>query len=301
MFNKVALDINDKKGPVNRRFYGCVRFVADKCTPAVFYVSKNWASDELLRSAGIDVNALSPEQETYLKQQDLYPDVPHDRNTPALVYLEEGAWELPEDPNTGLRNGLVVPKREMVLSSSPYIHKAHLVGQGLNAQTAILCLAAVGLDVVLPNLSFDLIADEEIERMKEDFRGERIQYLEIVTGIAEQAYDGLRAGNFTDVRRWAESEVAFKLVPKARILEEAVAKGSARHLRQAGYSFWKEGVPSIGAAYMTGGIGAASISAGREALKTLVGVISATKEERTLPEIAYAMRIKKAVENSGDM
>jgi hypothetical protein len=304
MFYNAALDMNDRNGRPNKRLYSCIRFVADTCNPAIFYFNDEWAraevSDaiaevrgEFARKLGIDIERLLPSASASLRG-------PNDHSTrsvspmPALVYLKEGAWETPADPETGARSGLVVPSRELVLSPSALVHKAHLRDSGLNAQTAILCLAAVGLDVMLPNLSFDLFADEEIERMKEDFRDERHQYLELSSKLAEQAYDGLKGGNFDDVLRWAEAEVAFKLAPKARLLEEAVSASATRQLRKAGYSFWSDGVPSIGAAYLGGGIAAAGIATGKVALKALVEAVGAGHSERKLPEVAYAMRIKRA-------
>ncbi|WP_170369635.1 hypothetical protein [Ruegeria arenilitoris] len=297
MFHRAALDISDRHKKPDPRFYSCVRFVADSCTPAVFYLNEEWLKHRNLEDAGISVDDLLPAQIELLKKRNLYPEKSNAPQQPALVYLEEGAWEKPVDPETGAMSGLVVPNREFVLSPSPLIHKAHLADNGLNAQTAILCLASVGLDVMLPNVSFDLLADEEIKRMKEEFRDERLQYLEVASALAQQAYDRLKEGDYEDALRWAESEVAFKLAPKARLIEEAVSSHTTRQLRKAGYSFWKEGVPTIGAAYLSGGLGAASLTAGKEALRTLVATVSASKEERSLPEVAYAMKIKMAVDD----
>lgn len=114
--------------------------------------------------------------------------------------------------------------------------------------------------------------------------------------LAQHAYDGLKSGDYTDVMRWAESETAFILAPKARLIEERVTSLAARQLRRAGYSFWKDGVPAIGAAYVGGGLVPAGVVAGQAALRTLVETISVGSSERLLPEIAYAMKISRELQ-----
>lgn len=293
VFYRAALDIGEKSVPPNRPFLSCMRFVADVATPAVFYFNNEWVKREALDALGWAPDQLSVAQESILKSHDLYPGSPKTLKAPALVYLEEGSWEKPADPETGAMSGLVVPKREFVLSTSEMVHRAHLRDNGLNAQTAILCLAAVGLEVMLPNVAFDLVADDEIERIKDKLKEERHKYLEASANLAQQAYEGLKSGDCNDVMRWAESEAAFSLAPKARLIEERVSSLATRQLRRAGYSFWKDGVPAIGAAYVGGGLVPAGAVAGKVTLRTLVETISLSRSEKLLPEIAYAMRISK--------
>lgn len=296
VFYRAALDIGENSIPPNRRFLSCMRFVADVATPAVFYLNSEWAKREALVALGWNPDRVSLAQEKILKSYDLFPGNPKALEAPALVYLEEGSWEKPADPETGTMSGLVVPEREFVLSTSDMVHKAYLIDNGLNAQTAILCLAAVGLEVMLPNVAFDLVADEEIERIKDKFKEERHSYLEVASKLAQQAYDGLKSGDYKDLMRWAESETAFSLAPKARLIEERVSSLATRQLRRAGYSFWKDGVPAIGAAYVGGGLVPAGAVAGQAALRTLVETINAGRSERLLPEIAYAMKISKELQ-----
>ena len=300
MFYKAALDINEKNGPPNKRFLSCVRFVADEVTPAVFYLNSEWSKLYTLNKIGIELAHISEEQRREIEKRvaekfDLNPRDPKALEMPALVYLQEGSWERSPDSETGARSGLVVPKREFVLSSSELIHQAHLRDSGLNAQTAVLCLAAVGLDIMLPNVTFDLLADEEIERIKENLREERLDYLKVLAELADQSFVRLKDGDYNDVLRWAESEVAFKLVPKARVLEETVSSQAARQLKRAGYSFWKDGIPAIGAAYFSGGLVPAGAVGAQAALKSLVQTISSHRSERIIPEVAYAMKLSKEV------
>jgi hypothetical protein len=301
LFYKAAIDIDTKKQPLNKRFISCVRFVADEATPAVFYINTEWSKQNTLQTLNWHPDSLTPIQARIVEEMDLLPKDPKALDSPTLVYLVEGSWSDPADPKTGAKSGPIVPKREFVLSSSDLVHKAHLRDNGLNAQTAILCLAAVGLDVMLPNVSFDLVANDEIERFKEDLAEERHRYLEVVSCLAQQAFERLNDGDYKDVLRWAEAEVAFKLVPRARIIEEATSSLAARHLRRAGYSFWKDGVPAIGSAYVSGGIFPAGLVAGQAALKTLLDSINMSRSERVQPEIAYAIKISKALHGRGNL
>lgn len=295
LFYRAALDINEKNGPLNKGFLSCVRFVADVAIPAVFYVNSEWSKQSVFQTLDWHADNLTPIQQSILEELDLLPRNPKSLGMPTLVYLIEGSWDKPAEPKTGAMSGLVVPKREFVLSNSEVVHKAHLRDSGLNAQTAILCLAAVGLEIMLPNVSFSLVADEEIERIKEELKEERHSYLEVVTNLAQQSYERLKDGDYNDVLRWAENETAFKLAPKARIIEEATSSLAARQLRRAGYSFWKDGVPAIGSAYVAGGIVPAGVVASQAALKTLVDTINTSRSEKLLPEVAYAMKISKAL------
>lgn len=277
VFYRVALDIGEHSIPPNRRFLSCMRFVADVATPAVFYLNHEWAKREMLAEMGLAPARLSATQVEILKSNDLLPGDPKALEMPALVYLQDGSWDKPISSENGMMSGLVVPKREFVLSTSDKVHKAYLRDNGLTAQTAILCLAAVGLEVMLPNVAFDLVADEEIEQIKERLKEERYSYLEVAAKLAQHAYDGLKSGDYTDVMRWAESETAFSLAPKARLIEERVTSLAARQLRRAGYSFWKDGVRQA-------------------ALRTLVETISVGSSERLLPEIVYAMKISRELQ-----
>ena len=230
MFYKAALDILDREGKPDLRFYSCVRFVADSCSPAVFYVNDIWSKHEEQNAyvEGFEsaLDGLPSQLVERVKEQAFLPMKSAEViDSPVLVYLKAGSWDQPPDPDAGRRDGLVVPKREFVLSSSEVVHKAHMYDYGLNAQTAILCLAAVGLDFMLPNISFDIFADEEIESLKDAYATERHQYLEVAAALANQSYEGLRTGDYHDVLRWAESEVAFKLAPKARLIEEVNRSG----------------------------------------------------------------------------
>ncbi|MBY6089256.1 hypothetical protein [Maritimibacter alkaliphilus] len=288
--------MNEKKAS-DARIRSCIRFIADSYTYAHFYLQSDWVKFQALEAAGFDPRSLGSEAVKYFEERDLFPDLERvASDAPSLMYINDGAL-IDGDPYNGAwlhESQFGYPKRELVLSSSPDVHKAHLRDSGLNAQTAILCLAACGLDVMLPNVSFSEFSDDEVERLKEDFVDERVQYLDLASSIAEQAFERLQAKDYSEVMRWAESEVAFKLVPQARKIEQAIGSASAQRLRKAGYSFWRDGTPAIGSAWLMDGAIAGGIAAGSELLRAVVTMIDGAREERSMPEVAYAIKISKA-------
>lgn len=216
---------------------------------------------------------------------------------PALVYMTYTDWEAHkkvEQKNLPVK----VPKNEFILTSSKFVNRASLQGQKVNPNTAILCLAACGLDLMLPNLSFDLVADEEIERLKELLYEERVDYLNSITRIADETYDRIQTGKLSDIMFWAESEVTFKLLPKARILEKQTPKVSKKTLSKAAYQFWTDGVPAIGKAYFEDGTGRAVKVSTENLLRFLSEVIIREDKLRDLPEVSYAMKLSQNLNNS---
>jgi len=290
MYQIALLDHNEKT-PLNRqRFYSCVKLVADECLPATFYVHADWMRHDFIEGMGWDADHLSELQENILLEHDLMPKGGYGE-APYLATIVGDDWK-----NRGEDSGLPVrvPDRDFVLSDSKIVNKAHFLSAGLNPNTSILTLAAVGIDLMLPNVNFDLFADDEIDKLKEQFAEERANYLSTISSMAEASYEGLRTVNYEEVFDWAQTEVEFKLVPKARALEVAIQKASAKTLKRAGFSFWQDGIPAIGAAYFTGGLISVSKAAAVEGIRSIVSAISEDQEKRRLPEYAYAMKIASA-------
>jgi hypothetical protein len=290
MFSNALLDVHSTLTSEQRRFFSCVKLVADDCRPAVFYLYEDWVKAQLLSDIGVDVGSIDGAMRTVLEDRNLLPKKEIDPKRPKLVYLEEGSWDTPDERSRGLPVRL--PDRAFVLSPSDGVNRAALADAGLNANTVLLCLAAVGVDLVLPNVSFDIWADEEIFKLRDNLVEERVAYLEAVSKIAAEAYDRTNGQDIDGLLRWAEHEVTFKVVPKARALERAAGKSSQKLLRAAGYSFWIEATPAIGAAYLSGGLRAASAVAATHLLQSLLRQIGKKREERALPEVGYAMSIK---------
>lgn len=203
-------------------------------------------------------------------------------------------WASHIEPSDNLP--IIKPTNEFILSNKKIINKAALEDQGLNPTTAILCLAATGLNLILPNVSFDLIAQEEIEKIKSTLIEERIEYLIAITKIADETHERLKSGNIKDILSWAQNETHYKIIPKARLLESNTRKISKSELKKSGFAFWKEKTPIIGKAYFEKGALGASKVAAEEILKTILPIMLKNRENRNLPEVAYALRISEAAE-----
>lgn len=215
----------------------------------------------------------------------------YDKSMPKMVYMAQEDWDMHKKEDASLP--VKVTKNEFILSNAAVVNKVALESQGINSNTAILCLAASGLDIMLPNISFNMMADEEIEKIREVLHEERVNYLSAAAKIADESYERIKSGDFSDILIWAQDEVTFKLVPKARILEEQITKIKKETLKNAGFSFWKEGVPKIGRGYLKGGLMEAAKITGEEVLKLTTFILSQNAEHRSLPEIAYALKISK--------
>ncbi len=169
---------------------------------------------------GFNLNNLTKEEISMLKTLDLPTKFPS-KNMPKLVYMEHEKWN-------NRQNDASLPidqiKNELIISNSELVNKFALQHQGLNATSAVLCLAAVGIDLILPNISFDNVEEEEIEKIKLVLQEERISYLNAITEMADLSYGRISSGEFQDVLAWARNEVTFKLIPKARAIEDNISK-----------------------------------------------------------------------------
>lgn len=296
LFYKCAIDTTLRSSNIDQRLATCLRFVADECDPAVFYLNTDWAKVRVLEELGLDVDNLTASEIEYLRSKELYP--PSDRleaNAPPLVYLHRDDWQTDQGPDGKLP--VRVPTDFFVLSGSEFVNRAALAGKGMNPVSAILCLASVGIDIMLPNISFSHLADEEIDALKHKYLEERNAYLELVSGVAEEAFDRLREGDFEELIVWARDTSTFKFIPKAREIERAVGMTSKSELRKAGFNFWKNGVPAIGSAIASGGLVGGTTAITVHALRSLVDIVSRNSEKKRLPEVGYALKIAKEVQS----
>lgn len=294
IFQNVLLDGDENITKEQARIYSCIRFVADKCVPVCFYFNEDQYNAYLLKELGVDVTDINHELKALLKSLKFSDHVlsgTYNRDMPKIVYMSYEDWNMCDTEDDGLPVKEI--KNEFVLSDSDYVNKTALEQQGLNSNTAILCLAALGLDIMLPNISFNLIAEEEIEKIRETLHEERINYVNSITSIADESYERIASGDLKDIIIWAQNEVSFKLVPKARIIEEEIPKIQKETLKKAGYEFWKEGVPAIGKGYINGGLLAASKITLEELIKLFTYVLGQEVEKRNLPEVAYAYKISR--------
>ncbi len=185
-------------------------------------------------------------------------------------------------------------EHQLVLSQSQAVHDAVLLDNGITANSALLVLAAAGLDIMLPNAAVNLRSAEEIEEIKSSLATERAAYLQAIADLAKGSFEQLQGASFAELLLWAENHVALEIAPKARSYEVAVSKYKPSLLRRAGYSFWTNGVPAIGAAYLGGGLLPSLSVASVQTLQAVVSSISGEERSLDVPEVSYAMKIAKA-------
>lgn len=299
IFQNVLLDGDKNLTREQTRIYSCIRFVTDKCLPVNFYFNSDLYNADMLRELGIKVDDIDDELKELLKSLKFSDEVlsgTYKKDMPKIVYMTYDDWNMynKEDKKLPVKE----LKNEFILSSSDYVNRTALEIQGINSNTAILCLAALGLDIMLPNISFNILADEEIEKIKETLHEDRINYVNALTKIADESYERINSGDLNDIIIWAQNEVTFKLIPKARVIEKHMSKIQKKTLKKASFSFWRKGVPAIGKGYLNGGLLEASKITVEEFIKLITYILGQETEQRNLPEVAYAYKISKILKES---
>ncbi len=270
MFSKAIIDMTTDLSPQEARFASILDFVADECVDGAFYLYKDWVTRQ--------VNGL-PTQ-SYFKER------------PRIVYIVMEEYKKSKELKKE-RHPVYVPNNEFICSTSSIICKGALEQQGLNATTAILTLAVAGIDIVLPNVSFDRKSKEEIFLIRDKLSEERISYLQVVTELADKSFDRLRSRDFQDIYRWAVNEATFKIQPKAELLQLRLKKLNRKLLERARTQFWKDGIPAISKALVDSGTKAAVKEVADQTIRILATTLSESIEARRLPEAAYSLRLSK--------
>lgn len=252
-----------------------------------------WSKIEILQSVGISLSHLKDNEKEILKSLDYPVRMPADK-MPRLAYISHKDWEV-HDKEKDKSLPVRMIKDECIVSSSPVLNKFALKDQGLNANTAILCLAAMGIDLVLPNICFEEASKDEVQSIKEKLKEERIAYLSAITSMANESYQRLTSGELDDVMSWARNEVAFQLYPKARHIENSLLKLEKKSLKQAGVSFLKDGIPAIGSGFVNNGWREATKVTIEQTLKLITYALGQKIENRIIPEISYIVKISESL------
>jgi len=280
MFLKAIIDETTELSAQNARFASILEFVADDCDNGIFYLFKDWA---VRMAIGESTKDFQP-------------------NQPRLVYFSKlevaangGRWKTEDGEFT---IPIHVPTDELVYSASRTICQGALEQQGLNATTALLTLAAAGVDIALPNVSFSRKSADEIQEIRRRLDEERVEYIAAVSEIADQAFDRLSSGDFQDIYAWARAEATLKILPKARQLQSRLKKLDRSLLQRAGFQFWKEGVPAIGKALVDSGKEAAIRAVAEELIRVVAGTLAKRIEERKIPEAAYTLKLSAELSDS---
>ncbi|HSE19285.1 MAG TPA: hypothetical protein VLB46_19645 [Pyrinomonadaceae bacterium] len=237
MFLKAIIDETTELSAQEARFASILDFVADSCDNGIFCLFKDWS---IRRAMG-------------------EPTMEFEPTRPRLVYFSKhevaangGRWKA-EDGSLSIP--LHVPTSELVYSTSRAICQGALEQQGLNATTALLTLAAAGVDIVLPNVSFSRKSADEMKEIRIKLEEERVNYIAAISEIADQAFGRLSSGDFKDIHAWARTEATLRILPKARYLQLQLKKLDHSLLERASVQFWKDGVPAIGKALVKLGEG----------------------------------------------
>lgn len=280
MFLKAIIDETTDLSDQDVRFASILDFIADDHDNAIFYIFKDWAIRKALGEPTKDFEPNQPRLVYFSKQE--YA------STGGRWKNEDGTFTIP----------IHVPTDEFVFSRSLPVCHGVLEQQGLNATTALLTLAAAGVDIVLPNISFSRKSPDRIKEIRGRLDEERITYIAAVSEIADQAFDRLSSGDFKDIYAWARSEATLKILPKARQLQRSFKKLDRSLLERAGFQFWKDGVPAIGKALVNSGKEAAMQSAAEELIRVLATTLAKRIEERKVPEAAYTLKLSAELSNN---
>jgi len=269
---KVVIDETDELSGIEARLASILEFVADDAERGVIYALTEWTKYAFVS----DSEKYKPHlaRIVYLSRRE---------------YLENGSqWETPNG-----KLPLHIPTNELVYSNNEFVRKGALEQQGLNATTALLLLAACGVEIALPNVSFNRESQEEIARIRDQLHEERLQYIEAISQLSDQSFDRIKSGDFNDIYLWARNESVLKILPKARYLQNKLTKLDKPLLERAGVMFWKEGIPTIGKALCDDGGKTALKVLAEEALKTLATTLSKSIEERRIPEASYILKLSR--------
>jgi hypothetical protein len=266
---KAIIDETRPLSDESQRFASILQFVADDCDTGIFYLFEDWTVRAAVGESTLDFHPERP-RIVYLSKND---------------YAIGKSWEK-QDGTLAVH----IPKDELVFSPSGTVCKGALEQQGLNATTALLTLAAAGVDIALPSF-FLRRSDDEIKAIREKLEEDRVIYLGAISQMAIQAFDRLSSREFTDIYRWAREEAVMKILPKARRLEMQIRKLDRSLLERAGVQFWRDGVPAIGKALIQSGKDGLIRAVGEEAVRVFATSLARRIEERQVPEATYAVKL----------
>ncbi|MGH9872299.1 MAG: hypothetical protein ACRD9S_07515 [Pyrinomonadaceae bacterium] len=273
MFLKAIIDETTPLSPKEERFASILQFVADDFDRGFFYLYKDW----LLRMrTGQSTKEFHPELSrlVYLSKREIAAN-----NGPLIT--DEGIGAVP----------IHRPTDELVYSTSDATCRGALEQQGLNATTALLTLAAAGVDIALPNVSFSRASADDVAEIRRKLENKRVIYLGAVSDMADQAFGRLSSGDFRDIYDWAKNEATLKILPKARLLQSQLRKLDRSLLERAGLQLWQEGIPAIGKALVNSGKEAAIRAVAEETIRVFAGTLAKRIEERKIPQAAYTLKL----------
>lgn len=180
-------------------------------------------------------------------------------------------------------------------SASKTLKAGVLRSTGITMENSVLLLAAAGLQITIPSLTFDVARSEEVTKLRTQLGEERNTYLEAMTRMADETYQRLKDGFYKDTVDWALNEAFLKIEPKAQAFDRAVLKLERPLLERLSMGFIKEGIPRIGGTLVDSGIKAAAKASIEEVLRTLATNLARHIEERRVPEVVYGYKVSRSL------
>jgi len=165
--------------------------------------------------------------------------------------------------------------------------------QGVTAYNSILLLAASGLELQIPGITFDVSRSEEIEKVRSKLETERKSYVLAINRLADEAFGRLKSETYQDTVNWAINEALLKIQPRIDEFEKSVRRLDKKLLKRIGIDFVREGIPSIGNALLEKGVKEGGIAFIASILKTLCTNLFRTMEERKYPDVVYGYNLAK--------
>jgi len=213
MFDTVVLN-KDSFSANQRRFASVLNLIANQYyDSAVFYVNKNWSAEQIHEQLHPTIKDLCADS-SYLPDShplkrkilsilgELGESETFDPKQPKLVYMLPKEYESKGGDSLPIH----VPENEFIyVPETESIAARALEQKGLRSSTAILVLAAAGIEIALPNICFENTDADEFKKIKEILAEERNAYLRAITSMADEAYDRLIGENFNEIYEWFAS------------------------------------------------------------------------------------------------
>jgi hypothetical protein len=168
---------------------------------------------------------------------------------------------------------------------------------GLSSQTAVLLLAAAGLDITVPGFTIDLARTEEVAHVREKLTEERARYRIALTRMADEAMARLSAKVYRDTVDWALNEANLKIRPKAEEFHLAMSRLNRPLLQRMGADFLTDGLPAVGSSLLSDGASSATKKFIEILLTVLCKNLSRSIEERRVPEVVYGYKVRSELDS----
>jgi hypothetical protein len=220
---------------------------------------------------------------------------PHDSPKPRFWSNEKFIHES-DHPEVSVIGGAVYSPGQTIFSPQGWVRDFAMSKSGLVASTAILALAAAGIDLIVPNVQIARLKQEELSRIREKLDEERQDYLQAISKLADEGFSRLSSQVYGDTISWARNESVFKLLPAAEKLKQSLFKLDQPLVKRVGARFLTDGVPAIGQALVERGIRGASAATAEEILKAFSSSWAKKIEERKLPQVSYCIKVSRMLQ-----